>query len=185
MATRKNTKKKIKSNINYNSLYVNYNEPKEKRRILLNTIKDSLVLQKEYEIISNIRGNKYELIKKIKSNLNEIKNKYSEMKKILPNVKNVFSHIENEVKFINKEIETLKKSEKFEEEKVKNLIKVKKKMIGTRRLDIKKSEHSKVTSKKSKDEKLNVSSKKNAKLSKLDRIKHNIEVIENKLKTLK
>jgi len=80
----------------------------KKRQDLLNGIKNSLVMQGEYEKILAIRKDKYTNLKDIKKLLAKTNRKYQELRKNLPNVRNIISYTEKELSELEEQIKMLK-----------------------------------------------------------------------------
>lgn len=162
-----------KINTNSDNLYVSMYDVTEKRKSLLTSLKDSLVLQEEHESLLSVRDEKREVLKAIKKGMDAISSDYQKLKKILPDVKNVLAHTENELSELEVQANLLKKSKSN----------ISSKKVGSTQIQAETS--SKVKShKKSSNGYVtdNASKKVNSNLSKLDRVRNNLKVIEDKLK---
>lgn len=171
--TKKNSEK-----MPYGALYVPLTDVNEKRKSLLKSLKDSLLMQEEYEKIVEIRKAKAVVLKDIKKGLDSINTDYQEIKRQLPNVKNVLSFTEKEIFELESQIESLKTDIKSEDEEIKALTSMQK----TGRY--KEPEKKKPVDKK-KEKYVSVGNKAPASsMTKVDRIRNNLKVIESKLKGL-
>jgi predicted site-specific integrase-resolvase len=175
-------KTKVTDSEAYDNLFVPLYAPKEKRKIILSTLKDSLILQQEYEQILELRGKKAAVLKEIKSMMNSLNKDFQELKKLFPNVKNVLSYTEKELEFLDLQLEQLKHAKKEDEEKIKEIESLEKSIIkGNLVKEVKTSKEKKVVSKsKKKIEK----KEKEKPITKVDRIKNNLKLIEQKLASL-
>ena len=99
-----------KSTESYGELFVPMHDVSEKRKNLLLSIKNSLVMQEEYEKILMIRAKKAEILKTIKKGMTSLNTDYSKIKKHFPNVKNVLSNTEKEIAILESQISMLKNS---------------------------------------------------------------------------
>lgn len=162
----------------YDNLYIALNEATEKRKNILYCIKNSLMVQEEYEKIFEMRKEKTKHINQIKREMESLNASYQKLRKLLPNVKNALAHTEKELNGLNQEVETLIKKEEpvFEEEAP----------LGDIRANFHKELEEELTrmqqqksSAKPKKEEEKIS--KPEKLTRLDRIKNNLQVIESKL----
>ena len=166
-----------KTQNNNENLYVSMDSFKEKRRNLLFSLKDSLTLQEEYEKVTEIREHKEEVLTQIKKKMNDINSSYQKLKKLLPNVKGVITNTEKELSTLDRHFTTLTPQDKKEPEKVqKNTTKStntsRKQKHATNKNEIKATGYvSEKASEKIKED-----------ISKLDRIRNNLRVIESKLK---
>lgn len=164
---------------NYDDLYVCIQEPTIKRKYILSTLKNSLIMQEEFEKLMNIRKEKQEVLKEIKKYTNNVNKNYVQLKKFLPNVKNVLSVNEEESKLLKEHTQTLRNEIREDRAEIRLETKLEK--------EIQKGEY--VAPKKQKQVKKEPETKmvKNTqkhKLSRIDRIKNNLRVIENKLKDI-
>jgi chromosome segregation ATPase len=179
------TKKSTVKEKGYEDLYICMSNAKEKRKYLLTGIKTSLVMQEEHERVLELRKEKAFVINEIKKGLEKLNKDYQQVKKELPNVKNVITYTEKEISELENQIHMLKEEEKINvrdikleehmkdylEESKESLKEVKKKIITTNNTKI---EEVKPHTKKKTDHKL----------TKVDRIKNNLSVIEAKLKNM-
>lgn len=178
---------KKKSIENTDNLYICMYNSQSKRKNILHTIKDALIMQEEYNSISNLREDKKEVLNQIKKNLNDINNDYQKLKKLLPNVKNVISYTEKELTDLESQVDRLKgnvKSDNDSLKETKEISKTLKKTIPKEELTdeaVKKAVESEI---KKSDEKKMVKTTSKKPLTKLDRIKNNLSVIESKLNKL-
>lgn len=169
---------------NQEDLYICMYDVNEKRKNLLGGIKNSLIMQEEYEKIKELRQNKALIEKEIKKNLDEINKKYQELKKDLPNVKNIISYTEKEIEELDSQINILEEDNRKNLENIELEKNLKKKL---------KKSNSSLRNKKDSDMEQKKELKKNTvtkpkkvtkKVSKLDRIQNNLRVIEEKLKQI-
>ncbi len=184
MVNRKKSIKKTTSSDELDNLYIAMHNSTEKRKNILYSIKNSLVMQDEYEKVFNIRKNKGLILNEIKKELSSLNSNYQKLKKLLPNVKNVISYTEKELEVLDRSIDSLRNDISSDRETISldenlkesiksgtPLIKAKENIIKAKEESIKKPV--KKTTK-----------KKTEKLTKLDRIKNNLKVIESKLNSL-
>ena len=168
---------KVQNNEN-ESLYVSMESFKEKRRSLLFSLRDSLVLQEEHEKIMKIREEKEEIMKKIKKDISGLDQLYQKLKRSLPSVKGAIINTEKELSELDKQFTTLtsdKKEEIIPPRETKNIKKRKDEISTSKPLNKQQKEVAGYVSEKA-------SHKINNDITKLDRIKHNLKVIETKLK---
>ena len=183
----KRVTKTKKINENYDELYICMNTPSEKRKNLLYGIKNALILQDESEKIIYLRKEKNRILNEIKVKLNKINSNYQKLKKNLPEVKNVLSYTEKELEILDQQIKMLKQDSKSNDEQIitdkylkesikehKHINKIRHNIHETKKTIKNKKQPTKV------QENI-IKSSKNNKLSRLDRIKNNLEVIESKL----
>lgn len=170
----------------YEDLYVCMYNAKEKRKHLLTGIKNSLVMQGEFEKINEIRKDKIKVLNEIKRGMEDLNKSYQQLKKELPNVKNVISYTEKELDELEKQIHMLKEEEKINQRDIKieeYMQETLRDNKGSLKKIIEKKEDKKLAPKATKDE--NTQTTQNPKnLTKLDRIKNNLKVIESKLKEI-
>lgn len=164
--------RKGSSRDHFENMYVSISEPMEKRRSLLTSIRNTLVMQEESEKVANIRDKKVEVLKEIKKEVDLINNMYQNIRKVLPNVKGIITSAEKEISV--KEVKIEKEGDKIDDYIHKALSASKggveaKKILGEKK-------KKKVEGKKEKGK------ENNGKMSRLDRIKNNLEVIESQLK---
>lgn len=170
----------------YNSLYIPMHDYKEKRKVLLSSLKDSLVMQEEYEKIVEIRKRKAELLRQIKKNMDHLNTDYQHIKKILPNVKNVLPFTQKEITELDSHIALLKEGINADEERVSDYEFMEEHLSFQKRPTkqekappVVKEEPKKVAPAPVKKKAVEPS-----KLTKIDRIKNNLSVIESKLNKL-
>ncbi len=147
-------------------LFISISDPKEKRKSMLLALKESLLLQNDLERIKLIRAQKYGIIKEIKKKIKELENSYRNLKNLLPSTKSVMSYIEKELKLIDREIGTLRKDEEYDKKQEEKLELMKRKITNNPTYT-----HTEQKST-------------NKEISRLDRIKNNLKVIEEKLNKL-
>ncbi len=171
-------KTKIKTEEGYNSLYIPMPDFKEKRKTLLSSLKDSLIVQEEYEEIFELRKKKAEILRAIKKSMGNLNNDYQKIKKNLPNVKNVLSYTEKEINELDSHIDLLKGGIKADKERLSDYEDMR--------------EHESFREKPNRNEpqiqehkrKKPIKKKSIEPLNKIDRIKNNLSVIESKLNKL-
>ena len=184
-----NTKKNIVSSNGYDDLYIAMSDVEDKRKHLLIAIKNSLVMQEEYEHIVALRKSKNEVRNEIKKHLNQINSNYQELKKLLPNVKNVISYTENELFELDGHIDSLKRTVRNEKDQIATEKAMRQSLKQGDISDMYPNEKKTPSSKKSTSSahkeghknKKQEKSKLDQELSRLQRIKNNLKVIENKL----
>ena len=177
-------KKKIKvSGEALDNLYISMHSPKDKRKNVLLSIKNSLIMQDEYEKITKIRKEKIEVLNEIKKELSAINSDYQALRKILPNVKNVLTYTEKELDELNLSIDTLKSDIKSDNEEIDLDKNLENSIIGGRKGLANKIS---VVKKEEKTIKKEVVEKKPKKIksNKLDRIRQNLKIIESKLNSM-
>ncbi len=189
-----NKKPEVGKKAAFDDFYVCMQNAKEKRKQILCSIKDALFMQEEYEKVMHIRKNKQIVIKEIKAVLKELNEDYQLLRKDLPEVKNVLSYTEKEIYELESEIGRLKKEIKTEEanlvltESLELNLKENGK-INIDKLDMKSGKKIVQPSKAPVEKiqkapiKQNILQKAadNGKLNKLDRIRNNLKVIEDKI----
>jgi len=164
------------------NLYISMSDVTNKRKTLLSSIKDSLILQEETEQIKEIRLRKSEITKNIKLEMNALNSDYQELRKLLPNVKNVISFTEKELTDLEGQITQLKKDIKSDEGRIKVEETLKESIKKGEEINPKTSTKSVVVSKKKTVPKAKPIPKRT--LTKMERIKNNLKVIESKLDNL-
>jgi chromosome segregation ATPase len=188
MAARKKVEEK-RGESNYDNLYVALYDPEDKRKNILLSIKQSLVIQEEHEKVLNFRKEKSRVLGEIKSEMEQLNSSYQKLRKYLPNVKSVISHTEKELNSLDDNIEMLKKEVKVTNDSIKleEQIKSQLKMVSNKdekkdsltnisgELDLDLDESNKPKKEKKKSEK---------KLTRIDRIQNTLKVIESKLKSV-
>lgn len=170
-------------------LYICLSDAVSKRKLLLLALKNSLIVQEEYEKILELRGAKKEVLKEIKEDMDTINLKYQEIRKLLPNVKNVLSYTQKELNELESQIDSIKSSMEQEEQILKD-----EEVLEMKLKEALKSEPKKQTTKevlpKTQIEPRVVTTPKVVKkatkkpVTKIDRIKNNLSLIEQKLKGL-
>jgi len=175
--------KKTVSGEGYEDLYINLNNVRDKRSNILMSIKNSLFLQEEYEQISDFRKKKAYILKEIKKTLNDVNSDYQELRKFLPNVKGIISYTEKELNELDSQINTLKNEVKIDQKEVIVEEDLKQKLIREFELNKqrKEQEDGKVEEKKVEIKKVVKKTIPAKELTKLDRIKNNLQVIESKI----
>lgn len=168
------------ANSNYDMLYVNMSDYKEKRKSLLLALKDSLVIQEEYEKVVELRKNKAAVLAEIKKQMDQLNTDYQEVKKILPNVKNVLSFTEKELTELDRQEEMIKSSINADRLEISNIEEIKRGVKGEPKVE-KKPEP---VIEEKKPEPLKHKHNHKRPLTKYERIKNNLSVIEEKLKQI-
>jgi len=102
------TKTRLKKNEAYQDMYICLNDAQDKKKYVLQGIKNSLIMQEEYEKIVEMRKNKVLISKEIKTQMNSINVLYQNLKKQLPNVKGVLNYTEKELGELEGQIDSLK-----------------------------------------------------------------------------
>ena len=170
-----------RKNQSADDLYVCMHDSNAKRKYILYGIKNALVMQEELEKLTLVRKEKTKTLNEIKKGMNDLNSLYqNKLKKYFPNVKNLISYTEKELNELESQVDRLKGSlvadetnAKLSEEIIEELKETKKKSSKSLNKDLLEEAKAKVPKKKT---------PKN--LSKLDRIKNNLSVIESKLKDL-
>ncbi len=188
MKPKKNLKKKavISNKDSYNDLFVCMSEPMLKRKYLLLSVKNSLIVQEEMDKIQQLRKEKSAILNQIKKNMESINSDYQELKKLLPNVKNVLSITEQELGNIESDIELLKSDIKNDEEKIRIEESMKESILSGEGINShqKSSLKDEIKSHYDIEKRPIIPSKTTKNISKLDRIQNNLKVIESKLNQL-
>ena len=184
----KNINSKVAESKGYEDLYVSLNNVKEKRSNILLSIKNALYLQEEYEKVIAIRQKKAFISKEIKKSMDELNQQYQDLKKLFPNVKGVISYTEKELVELDGQINTLREEQEVSRQELASGEDLKQQLIKEFELEKQKKLGVEPTKKKaaSKSKRVKKSEpvKKKSepvKLSKLDRIKNNLKVIESKI----
>ena len=99
-----------KSKDSQSDLFIPMHDVSDKRKHLLLSLKNSLVMQEEYEKILMIRAKKSEILNTIKKGMTSLNSDYLKLKKHFPNVKNVLSNTEKEISILESQINLLKNS---------------------------------------------------------------------------
>lgn len=166
----------------HDSLYIPMHDHIEKRKVLLSSLKDSLVMQEEYEKIFDIRRRKAEILRKIKKNMDHLNSDYQNVKKILPNVKNVLSFTEKEITELDSHIDLLKGGISADSERVSDYEFMEERAEFRKRPT--KEEKAPTPVKVEPVKKKEAPKKKAEPATKMDRIKNNLSVIEAQLNKL-
>jgi len=170
--------KSIKKSPEYDNLYISMVDVNNKRKSLLSTIKDSLIMQEEYEKVKSLRKSKFDILNDIKKNMKNINLGYQKLKKVLPNVKNVLAYTENELSHLEDQVSMLKSNISSENNEIlKNESLITSLNSGNVLSKISPNKKKPIVKKVVKKVHKDVSKE----LSKLDRIKNNLKVIEAKL----
>jgi hypothetical protein len=148
------------------NLYISLDDAVDKRKVLLGCIKTSLLVQEEHEQIIELRKEKLKYMNAIKRDMDYLNSLYQQLKKLVPNLNSTILSTEKELGVVE---------EKFEEKVAK---KREKESLQKSKLE---EEIERAPSRPLSSE-ISVPSEKKSKLSRLDRIKNNLQVIESKLK---
>lgn len=166
----------------YDNLYVSMTNPDERRKNLLLGIKNTLVMQGEFEKIMELRKQKHKVLADVKADMEALNSSYQKLKKYLPNVKNVISYTEKELSTLEGNIEMLKsdmvntKSQASMGEYIsENLKDVNPRSVR----DLMKDNLLEMQKEKQEEDQKN---KPKQKVSRLERIQNNLKVIESKLR---
>jgi chromosome segregation ATPase len=171
-----------KSKESYGDLFIPMHDVSEKRKHLLLSLKNSLIMQEEYEKILVLRAKKTEILSTIKKGMTSINSDYLKLKKHFPNVKNVLSNTEKEIAILESQINLLKNSN------VKNSDDILKKLEMEKELE--KAELANLVKSKPSSKKKVVTKSNSVKpvpkkpLTKKERVKANLKSIESKLNNL-
>ncbi len=181
--------KNTKAAVTNDDLYICLHDAVNKRKLLLLALKNSLIVQEEYEKILELRRAKKDTLSKLKSNVDLINSKYQEIKKLLPNVKNVLSYTQKELTELESQIDSIKSSMKQEEQILKDEEILEKKLKETLKIEPKKQTTKEVLPTTDIDPSSVKTPKvvkkvKKSPVTKIDRIKNNLSLIEEKLKGL-
>ena len=180
------------SNDNH-ELYVCVTDTINKRKSLLNALKSTLVIQEDCELVYNLRKERYDITDFIKKEISIINTKYSQLQKLLPNVKGVISYAEKEIDELHKQISILSTTKHIDEAELKELEKVEEQVAKEVRKPIREKildDSIKKVNEKTKPKEVesskhhNIVHDRKESVSKLQRIKNNLSVIEGKLKDL-
>ncbi len=160
-------------------LYVAINDVYNKKKSVLISLKDSLVLQEEYEKFMDVRKTRLAVLKEIKTEMDTLGKMFQGLVKEFPNVRSIITQTEKEIREISTNIKSIRSSISAEEQDIFKLEEFER--------SLKQEKKGSVASIK----KPNLNSGKISKIdnkslpeSKVDRIKNNLEVIEQKLKGL-
>ncbi len=183
MAKRVVRKKSVDDGLD--NLYISFSNSAEKRKNLLYGIKNSLVMQDEFEKVQILRSDKSTILSEIKKNMTSMNTNYQKLRKLLPNVKNVLSYTEKELSALDEQIALLKSSVKKDKVRIEDAQSFSNDVKKNAGMLDKKDETTKNKPKISNSQN-SVSKKVGHKkpLTKLDRIKNNLSVIESKLNSL-
>jgi ethanolamine ammonia-lyase small subunit len=173
-----------KSKESYGDLFIPMHDVSEKRKHLLLSLKNSLVMQEEYEKILTIRAKKSEILSTIKKGMTSINSDYLKLKKHFPNVKNVLSNTEKEIAILESQINLLKNSNVKNSDEILKRIDMEKELEKSK-LQIIKNSTKKSSIKNSSGIKKVISKPVIKKpLTKKERVKANLKSIESKLNNL-
>lgn len=166
-------------------LYVCVIDVINKRKSLLTALKTTLLAQEECEQVSNLRKERYHEIDLIKKELAKINSAYVKLQKLFPNVKGIISHAENEINELHEQITVLTKTKQIDELELKELETLEKSVtdIDEKLIDKKLTPKVKKINEKTKETSKSQPIVKKP-VNKLDRIKNNLSIIEEKLKEL-
>jgi len=186
MVAKKQTKPEAKKvEQAYDNLYVNLTDANEKRRNILDSIKNALVMQEEQERVVELRKDKTVVLNDIRKELYSVNSSYQKLKKHLPNVKNVISYTEKELTMLESSIEMLKDDMRADQENVTLEEHIQGELQeGQSVKKVRKSLSDKAGTKEKIVQEVKaemLKPKKKGKLSRLDRIQNNLKVIESKL----
>jgi chromosome segregation ATPase len=171
-----------KSKESYGDLFIPMHDVSEKRKHLLLSMKNSLVMQEEYEKILMLRANKAEILSTIKKGMTSLNSDYSSLKKHFPNVKNVLSNTEKEINILESQINLLKNSNVKNSDDILKKIELEKKLEQTKYINqpiVKKVPVKKATAKPVLEAPIVIKP-----LTKKERVKANLKSIESKLNNL-
>ena len=90
-------------------LYVSLDMVEERRKNLLLSLRESLLVQQEYEDLIELRTHKAKIATQIKTEMNQINAKYMKVKSHFPQVKDAIAQVEMELVKIRGNIDTLNK----------------------------------------------------------------------------
>lgn len=174
---------KNNNTLNQEDLFISLEDSQTKRKNLLLALKNSLLVQEEATKLKDLREEKLLTQKEIKKNIDALNQKYQELKKKLPNVKNTLSMTEKEIHTLETHIDSLKKNVEVDKVHIKDDIHMKKDLEKTQKsLSKQKPQVDSAQVKQKATQTKKTTPKKN--MSKLDRIKNNLSIIEDKLKDL-
>lgn len=169
----------------HEDLFILFSNVEEKKKNILMSIKDALVMQDEYERVLALRKQKTELLIEVKKGMLELSNMYADLKKLLPNVKNVLSYTEKELSYLEQQIVLLKNQIISDEEAISLNSHLRQSIERGKLGDLVEKKVEKMPSVSSQQKFAPVKSAIPTKpATKLDRIKNNLKVIEGKLKGL-
>lgn len=152
-------------------LYISFAEPKEKRKYILKGVKSSLEIQENILRIKEIRKAKTGLYKTLKKEMEELEEINKKLRTTFPNPNEIIPSVESESQLIQNDVDKLL-GKKPQEKKTK-------KQTNTK----KETKEKKTEQKETNIKEINTTHTK--KLSKLERIKNNIQLIEEELKKVK
>jgi len=174
----------------YSDLYIPMNDVSEKRKNLLLSIKNSLLMQEEYEKILSFRAKRFEILKTIKKGVTSINSDFIKIKKHFPNVKNVLSNTEKEISELENQISLLKSSSVNNTDEIARLSGYEKSLLNGGKLEapepVKEPEVPEVIEVPIKKPVKKKPAKKVIKkpLTKKERVRNNLKALESKLKNL-
>ena len=168
-----------KSKESFGDLFIPMHDVSEKRKHLLLSLKNSLVMQEEYEKILVLRAKKAEVLTTLKKGMTSINSDYLKLKKHFPNVKNVLSNTEKEIAILESQINLLKNSNVKNSDDILKKLEMEKEL---QKIELAKFPNSKkkVPTKKV----IPVKTVPKKPLTKKERVKANLKSIESKLNSL-
>ena len=155
----------------YDSTYVTINGLGERKKDLLNAVKETLFVEEKIEKIKNYKKKKDLILSEVKKSVAEIKDLYNETERLFPDIKNFVPYAEQEIREIGRELENMRNQKRILEEqtqKSKNLLRNLSKIRPEQVKDV--IEQTKLDMEDKPDEK-----------TKIDRIKNNLKFIQDKL----
>lgn len=165
----------------YGDLYIPMDDVADKRKNLLLAIKNSLLMQEEYDRVLQIRAKKAEILKTIKKGMGTLNTDYINIQKYFPNIKNVLNNTEKEIDILESEISLLKGSSKSNSKEITKLTHYEERIQSN--LPLVPNKHKKKAKPKTVVKKpMPLRASKH--LSKKERVKHNLKALESKLKEL-
>lgn len=174
---------RLKSGIE-DDLFICVTDVINKRKSLLNSLKISLLAQEEYEVVHNLRTQKYQQLENLKKEMNQINNLYSKLEKLFPNTKHVISYAEKELNELDHQINLINQSRKLEDRELEELEVAQDEVADTEfSLEEREEEIRESLKKNSSNSHSEKKDSYNAN-SKLGRIQNNLKIIEQKLKHL-
>lgn len=158
----------------YDQLYISMQDASNKRKNILLSVKNTLMMQEEHERVVDIRKTKIELINQIKKEMDELNTRYQGLKKLLPNVKNVISYTEKELSELEDSVKELEESVSEDKGKISEGKRLEAKLASGTASGVREAQEKKTAPPKE--------TKKKEPATRLDRIQNNLKVIEGKLK---
>ncbi|NQZ85275.1 MAG: hypothetical protein HRU03_06155 [Nanoarchaeales archaeon] len=163
-------------------LFIPMHDVSEKRKHLLLSLKNSLIMQEEYDKILMMRAKKAELLKTIKKGMTSLNTDYLKLKKHFPNVKNVLLNTEKEIGILESQISLLKNTNVKNDKDVLTMIEMEE-SINPKLKKANESKNSTPVPKKPAVKKVTKSVPKKP-LTKKERVRANLKSIESKLNKL-